>query len=419
MNGHDTMRGRPHRGSSTTARNVWAGRRPAAAIILLGYIATLIANFPGHFPPDALWQLAQGRAGRYNLWHPPIMAWLLGLADRVHPGAWLFVVFNGALFYGALFALVALERRPRWICLPLLALSLASPVVLIYQGVVLKDVLFANAALAGFAALAWAERLSGAPLRRLGLLGAALVLFTLAMLTRQNGVLVPVCAAIALGVMRLTGRPAGQRLKQLSSAFTVGVAALALVCGFATMASAFLQARSDGRPENENHLKVLQIYDLAGEAHLEPGLPLPLLRRRAPRLEWFLRHEAAPSYRPAGVDNLFTLPGAAAMMTPPGGALGDQWSAVMVNDPGLYLRTRAKVLAITVGTPATAACPMVITGVDAGDPALLRRAGLSARDNAKDDWDSDYAMAFLGTPVFSHTFYSVLAIAALAWSLLR
>ena len=59
----------------------------AAAVLGLGYVACLVANLPGHFPPDAIWQLAQGREGRFDDWHPPVMAWLLGLADRLAPGA--------------------------------------------------------------------------------------------------------------------------------------------------------------------------------------------------------------------------------------------------------------------------------------------------------------------------------------------
>src|ERR1700678_2201406 len=78
------------RGSHTWAERSLISRSarwPAAGIILLGYVAALVADFPGHFSPDGVWQLAQGRVGRYNTWHPPVMAWLLGLAGRVHTGA--------------------------------------------------------------------------------------------------------------------------------------------------------------------------------------------------------------------------------------------------------------------------------------------------------------------------------------------
>lgn len=389
-------------------------RGPAAGVILMGYVASLAADFPGHFPPDAIWQLAQGRAGRYNTWHPPVMAWLLGLADRVHPGAWLFVALNGALFYGGLFAFVALERRPRSFCLPVLVLWMLSPIVLIYQGAVLKDVLFANAALAGFVALAWAGRLWTRALSRYILLGAALLLFTLAALARQNGFVVPVFAALALAAVAYTRSGVASR-KRWVRAVLWGGAALSLVAVCDVLATSALLARADGEPENAKHLKVLQVYDLAGATRLDPSLPLPILRARQPALERFLRDRAARNYRAAGADNLFALPGGEAMMVPPGPAAGEQWASLIHGYPGLYLETRARVWLTTLRTPRSAACPMIVTGVDGADPAMLGEAGLRARDDAKDEWDGDYAARFLGGPLYSHLFYGALLIAALAW----
>jgi hypothetical protein len=382
--------------------------------VLLGYVTSLVANFPGHFPPDALWQLAQGRVGRYNTWHPPIMAWLLGLADRVHPGAWLFVVLNGALFYGGLFAFVALERRPRPLCLPLLVLWMVSPIVLIYQGVVLKDVLFANAALAGFAALAWAGRLWTTPLRRGVLVSASLLLFTLASLVRQNGFVVSLFGALATSAIA-NHRAVTERGAKMVRAMLWAAASLAFVGGTGVLASAALADRSDGRPENANHLKVLQVYDLAGALRTDPALPLPILHARQPTLERFLRDQAAPHYRPAGADNLFALPAGAQMMTPRGSAAGQQWAELISLHPWLYVRTRSRVWLTTMATPLSADCPMIITGIDDANPALLANAGLRARQDAKDDWDEDYASQFLGGPLYSHVFYGALLVVALAW----
>jgi len=83
--------------------------------------------------------------------------------------------------------------------------------------------------------------------------------------------------------------------------------------------------------------------------------------------------------------------------------------------PWLYLRTRERVWLTTLETPRSADCPMVIAGIDGGDRDLLIRAGLSARDDAKDEWDEDYASRFLRGPLYSHEFYGVILIAALAW----
>ena len=119
-----------------------APTRAFLAVAVLGLAACVIADWPGHFPPDAINQLAQGRAGVYNFWHPPVMAWMLGLADRIAPGAPLFFVFQAALFFAGLSAL-ALVRGAGWWAVLLAALISGSPLVLVYQGLVHEDMLFA------------------------------------------------------------------------------------------------------------------------------------------------------------------------------------------------------------------------------------------------------------------------------------
>ena len=54
--------------------------KPLTLLILaLGFVAVLVANLPGQLSYDSVLQLHDGRTGAYNSWHPPIMAWLLGL----------------------------------------------------------------------------------------------------------------------------------------------------------------------------------------------------------------------------------------------------------------------------------------------------------------------------------------------------
>ena len=59
---------------------------------------------------DSVVQLADGRSGHYDSWHPPVMAWLLGLFDALLPGPGLFLLFMVLLFAGAWLSVVA--RRP-------------------------------------------------------------------------------------------------------------------------------------------------------------------------------------------------------------------------------------------------------------------------------------------------------------------
>ena len=388
------------------------GRGLAVLIGLAGFAACLAAGYPGHFAPDSVWQLAQGREGRFNDWHPPIMAWLLGLADRLAPGAGPFMILDGSMFYGGLLAFALIEPRPRPAGLALLALWMVSPLAVVFQGLVLKDVLFADAALAGFAALAWAARVWDRPARRWGLLLLAALLFAVASLTRQNGLIAPLFGALGLAGV------AGLRAPGVARPVATGVAALAVVLLLAGVATLALRAHGDGRSEGPHHLNILQVWDLAGATHTDPGLPLPALQAEAPRVATFIRRSAAPLYRSAGADNIVTLPGGAALTNPPGSAVGRDWRRMVVTRPGLYLALRGRVWLDTLLTPAAAQCPMVLVGVDGGSPEMLRRAGLAARDDDRDDWDGDYATAFLSTPLFSHAAYGALVVASLgvtAW----
>ena len=102
---------------------------------------------------DSVVQLADGRAGQYGSWHPPVMAWLLGLFDSLIPGPGLFLLFTALLLFAAWLLLLG-GKRVGWGSAILLLLIFATPQLLLYQGTIWKDVLFANAGIAAFACLA-------------------------------------------------------------------------------------------------------------------------------------------------------------------------------------------------------------------------------------------------------------------------
>jgi hypothetical protein len=342
------------------------------------------------------------------------MAWLLGVFERIHHGAALFTLLEVLLFFGALLAFALLSPRPRPVVALVLGLIFASPLALIYQGIVWKDVLFADASVGAFAALAWAGRLWSGRYVRAALLLLALILFTLAGLTRQSGLVVPLVGALALGVVAARAR-AGARANREGAAWGLS-GALLLALGTA-LSTLYLYSHGDGRPENRNQVKRLEVYDLAGALHFDPALPLPVLAARDPGLEAYLRRQAGPHFTAEGADNLENVPGGDRYLVPAGDAVTAQWTAFVERRPGLWLRVRATAFLATFLTPKALDCPMVVIGVDGDDPALLRNAGLSARYTPKDAWDEGYANAFVGTPVFSHLTYGALALVLLGLAL--
>jgi len=384
-----------------------AGLSPRLATyvaIVAAWGACLALNWPGHFTWDSVMQLAEGRRGLYSGQHPPVMSWLLGLADAISPGAPLFVAFDATLVFGALLAFAGLGRGS-WIAAALAILFALAPQLAIYPAIVWKDVLFAGAACAGFACLAWAGVEWANARRRWLLLAGALALLSLATLARQNGAVVLPFAASATAWMaaRCGARGAPAR----------GIAFVGASVVVVLAASLALNARVDGSAGVGEQWEHLQTYDIVGAMARDPQVRLRVLKARAPGLDALLREDGAPAYSPSRIDTLvdpvFTETDQRPALAQPVAA---QWRALILRHPLLYLRQRAAAFGWVLLTPKPAECVMAETGVD-GDPGALAAAGLKERDTARDQALARYAHRFAGTPVYSHAAYGAAAIVLL------
>jgi hypothetical protein len=380
----------------------------ALAVLVAGFVATAAINWPGHLSYDSILQLQQGRTGLYNTWHPPVMAWLMGLGDAVLPGSGLFVLFQTAMAFGGLAALLLLpDQKAGWRSAVTAALLILLPQMLLYQGLVWKDVLFADAAVAGFAALAWSGRY------RVGAVAVSFVLLILAALTRQNGLVLLPFAAGAWGWMLVReGVPARR-------AAAAGLAALVLLGAAHQAASALLKLRSDGNPGPEEQVRLLQAYDLSGALAREPGLALPTLNDDDPVLERVLREKGAKLYTPVRNDPLAADPEVSnALGNSDPVAIGAAWREAFLAHPWLYVRVRAAAFAWVFATPDQAACRPVFVGVE-GPADAMAALKLPARRDGRDRMLDRYGKAFFGTPVWSHIAYALLAAGCLVVLLRR
>ena len=404
-------------------RSALAGLRPPAvtwawlvtcALLAAGFIACLALNLPGHLSYDSIVQLWQGRVGVYNTWHPPVMAWMLGLADSVLPGASLFVVFDAALLYGSFLALLALQPSPRWrVALVALVWTL-SPQGLIYPGIVWKDVLFAAVTVAGFAALAHAELNWPDRRRRVAALAIAGLLVATAALARQNGVVVLACASAAVAVIAARG---GGRF--VRSALIHGIGFLAATGLVVIAANAALAMRGDGEPAAAYQIQDLQAYDLIAAVKAEPGLPLPRLHRISPSLELLMRTDGVAAYSPSRMDSIQLAQRLqAGMLTVTAEDIAAEWRDLIINHPVLYLRVRAAAFGWVFLTPELDQCLPVYVGVDGPQP-MMGRLGLKSRASVLDDRLEAYALSLEDTPIYSHVAYAILALVMLALLLLR
>jgi hypothetical protein len=367
-------------------------RRTAAAILIGGYGVMLAMNAPGQMSYDSVTQLAGGRAGSYNSWHPPVMSWLLGALDAIIPGTALFLVFQSLLLLGALLALLWLKPRG-WLSVPIALGIVLTPQWLLYQGEIWKDILFADAAVAGFAGLAIAARRW-----QISSLIVPVLLLTLAAATRQNGIVLLPVAAVTVALI------APRRGWAWGLGFLAATIALTACVGLA------LVARSDGGDGAQAQIRLGQSYDLAGALARDPALPLPALAAADPSLDKVLRTRGVALYSPLHND-----PFAAdaqvsqALSGAPDGAIAQAWRALVLGHPLLYARTRLAAFGAVLTTPDPLACHFVFVGIN-GPAALLAPLGLTARIRPQDHALDKYAHLFVGTPIFSHLIWGALAV---------
>jgi hypothetical protein len=394
----------------TEAKGWPASKVTVVAVLAAGFAASVAINWPGHLSFDSVEQLWEGRIGFYNTWHPPVMAWLLGLFDAILPGAGLFVLFDAVLAFGTFFALLLLGRA-RWISAGLAALIVLLPQLLLYQGIVWKDVLFADAGVAAFVALAWvAEHWRGRG--RLAAL-AMFAFLALAALARQNGVLLLPFAAAAIGwIARHHG--ANWRHTLLWSMGSMAVAAMFVA---ASTLALNRQSKDDAGPSEQIH--VLALYDLAGAIAREPDLSLPILDDDDPGFGEVIRTRAAKLYTPLRNDPITDDPGVSkALDDGDTDALMDQWHDLMIHHLWLYLEVRTAAFVEVFATPDILQARPVFAGIEAPAP-MLARLHMAYRRDARDLALTRYGNAFFGTVVWWHPAFAIAALASLVVLLRR
>jgi 4-amino-4-deoxy-L-arabinose transferase-like glycosyltransferase len=369
-----------------------------AAIVLLGGAVAFAINAPGHLSYDSVVQLLEARQGDYGNWHPPVMSWLLGLSDALVPGTTLFLAFNMALAYGALASICAGFARS-WAAPFAAAICVVLPQLFVMQGAVWKDVLFANACVAGYVCMLHAASQWRRTRLRLVLLSAAAALLTLAALTRQNGVLAlfPAGAAVAVLFWLHSDRARLRRAAFAAAVFTGS-------CGLmAWGGKALLDLRTTGEPGATVMMERLQIHDIMGAAARDPGFHPAILEQEAPAIAHFIQREAA-RYTPISVDAVEDWQESSEGVSNPK-AVSRQWRDLIVNRPLTYLAVRTTVFHWLFSPPDPKQVYTYHTGVGAGPEGELEALGMSLRLDGRDRflrWYADwFTNAGLMHPVFA------------------
>ncbi|MBS0359932.1 MAG: hypothetical protein JSR98_01020, partial [Proteobacteria bacterium] len=197
------------------------------AVMFAGLLLSLAANVPGQLTTDSVVALTEARTGVRQTWAPAASSWVLKPFDHLVAGTGLYVVASAAILFLSLMSLSRLRPKARWWA-PVLGIALIlTPQFLVYQGIVWRDVLFANLTIAGFVMLAHAAQGWSAGRRFLPVAGAVACL-ALAAITRQNGAVLALAAA---AVLAWTARNGGWRASLgwgLGALVAIGVLAVGL-----------------------------------------------------------------------------------------------------------------------------------------------------------------------------------------------
>lgn len=221
--------------SRTTTR---FGELSPRTILGIGFAAFIVYAFPGYMSTDSVQQLTEARTGVFSDAHPPLMAAIWWVLDRIVAGPVLMLLLQGAMFLGGLYVLLQRFLSPRAsACVA--ASVLVFPPVLVVMAVIWKDSQMAAFLVAGTAALVH-------PNLRIRVVG--LVLLALACALRHNAF----AAVVPLVFFLFEWRTKLQWWRRI----LIGLAAAVLLVGAAFVVSRVIAV---------NHVPLTPIYkDIAG-----------------------------------------------------------------------------------------------------------------------------------------------------------
>jgi len=381
------------------------------AVLIVGLLFMLGSSLPGQMSYDSLASLHEGRFAVRETWGPAMYSWLLGVFDEIVPGTGLYVVSSAFLLFFSLSSLRLLRPSISWWAPPVTVLLVFSPLVLIYQGVVWKDVLFANLTIASFTCLAHLPRFWDRPGPRWLTLIAALLLLATAALVRQNGLVAVLMAAIVLGVLR--------RHDGWPRALAWGVGGLVAVLILAQVLAVVAQPKSAGKDKAAGiGVRIVQHYDIVGVLAHDPTVRLTHIEQANPAAAAAIRRGVAV-YSPERVDFFDRDPELGKNLWPvPGPVMTAEWRDMITRHPKAYLAQRWDVFRWVFLTPKLDHCLPVFVGVSGPEPLVTSLNLTNALDPA-DISLANYATYFYGTPVFSHLTYALIALAVTGFLLWR
>ena len=379
----------------------------ALAVLLAVWTAAVwFLNRPGHLTIDSLVQIAEGRSGVFESYNPLFISVVFGRLTALTGDTGPLVFVAAAAFALAAWLLLSRIARPRLTGLLGCAVLLFLPILLIYPGIVWKDVWFAHSALLGFALVAVRAGRRGGPIGW-GIEALCLALFAFAMLSRQTGVLVSLVGVVLLAI---AARPAGVpwRLSRLALGIVARLLVLFALAQVLTLAAQSGARQITGAPFGTG-VRQVAIFDIAGMLQRLPQARLERLSALGVDTATF-EQSGRRLFSAERVDTLDMPPIRGLWDVPLTQVLG-QWLDLAAAHPVTYLAHRAEVYAWLLGLRDQARCLPVHVGRD--DGPLLTRAGVDPAQPPQAGELYRYATRFVGSPYFSPLAWALVSVVVL------
>lgn len=347
----------------TSKLNATAQRRVAVfAFVALATSALMALHAPGHMSWDSLVQLDEGLSRKYVSWNPPSLSLFLGWSYSLFGSTSAALLVSQALLVAATFRLSADPGKSAGLRVAACLSALAVPVVLIYAGILWKDVFFAHLALMGFAVLN-VERV-----KNRHLILAAMLLGVAATVRQQGAVLlVPL---LAYAFMSATTETRGSPRRPWTPAM---LAIAGFLCAYVLVSAIarYTAIEMPGKPYGYG-ANLIQRYDIAGILYRDSEAPLDEFSKWPEFDRGRYVAFVGRAYSPQRLDFL-DLGGPFHFGEERGGVVKRQWRSLVAARPLTYLEHRKDVFGWILGTGDPMKCLPFIDGIVPGPRDVMAR----------------------------------------------
>jgi hypothetical protein len=365
---------------------------------LFGFAFTLWAFYPGYMSYDSAYQWLQSRHGTLNTLHPPAMAMLWQLTDRILPGPGGMLVMQSLLYWVALAMLMgALPLGPVSRILGVLAIGLWPPLFGLLPHI-WKDIpMMATFGLATALLCLELER----PSRYLRV--ATVLIISFACMLRHNAILGAIPFAVWVSIRELA--PCGEVMQRKAHLVILMLLITSFIYGMS-----ILPNHAPGVRRVESVWSVVALWDIAAVSLSEGRLLFPaVLHDPSLTIEDVRRDFMEVANAPLYVSGKLKLNLEQAYTPDERRALEKAWLSLLVDHTRAYLRHRWRLAQLLFGWDRASHPDYLVFQPDLY--AMPDNPPVIATRGALQQWVQQHLNALINTPLFAGWWYVVALLA--------